>query len=478
MAQHPQTLPVLVVDLDGTLIRSDMLFESFWSGFARDWRTPLWAIAGLARGRAALKARLAAISPPDPAALPYEPAVLEHVRQWRARGGQSALVTAADQTLANAVANHLDLFDAVHGSDGAINLKGPAKAEWLRRTYGAGSYVYAGDSTADLPVWQTAAGAVTVGLRPGLRARVDALHPDAVHLAPPAPIFPAALRAMRPQQWVKNLLVFLPMLAAHQFGPHTLAQGLVAFLAFSLVASSVYLLNDLLDIGSDRAHPRKRNRPLASGALPLSHGMAMVPLLLAMGLGLGLVLQPLFLPVLLGYYLLTIAYSLWLKRKPILDICVLATLYTLRLAAGGAAMGIVPSVWLLSFSAFLFFALAAVKRQAELVDMAHRNQVEAAGRGYRVSDLPVVTQMATASGFVAVLVFMLYLNEPVTRDLYANPMILWAVCLLLLYWVARMILLAQRGQMDDDPVAFAVRDRVSQIVLLLFAATFALATLL
>ncbi len=404
--------------------------------------------------------------------------MLEHVRQWRARGGQSALVTAADQTLANAVANHLDLFDAVHGSDGAINLKGPAKAEWLRRTYGAGSYVYAGDSTADLPVWQTAAGAVTVGLRPGLRARVDALHPDAVHLAPPAPIFPAALRAMRPQQWVKNLLVFLPMLAAHQFGPHTLAQGLVAFLAFSLVASSVYLLNDLLDIGSDRAHPRKRNRPLASGALPLSHGMAMVPLLLAMGLGLGLVLQPLFLPVLLGYYLLTIAYSLWLKRKPILDICVLATLYTLRLAAGGAAMGIVPSVWLLSFSAFLFFALAAVKRQAELVDMAHRNQVEAAGRGYRVSDLPVVTQMATASGFVAVLVFMLYLNEPVTRDLYANPMILWAVCLLLLYWVARMILLAQRGQMDDDPVAFAVRDRVSQIVLLLFAATFALATLL
>ncbi|MCL4676778.1 MAG: UbiA family prenyltransferase, partial [Pararhodobacter sp.] len=251
-----------------------------------------------------------------------------------------------------------------------------------------------------------------------------------------------------------------------------LSAAALAFVAFSLVASSVYLLNDLLDLASDRAHPRKRNRPLASGALPLARGMVLVPILVLAGIAIALTLEPLFLLVLLFYYLLTIAYSLWLKRRPILDICTLASLYTLRVAAGAAATGLVLSVWLLAFSAFLFFSLAAVKRQAELVDMAERGLDSAAGRGYRVGDLPVITQMATASGFVAVLVLMLYLNEPMVLTKYDYPVLIWGACLVLLYWVARMILVAQRGKMNDDPVVFAARDRTSQVAFLLIVGLF------
>ncbi|MCB1388088.1 MAG: UbiA family prenyltransferase [Rhodobacteraceae bacterium] len=472
------TRPLLVVDLDGTLVRSDMLYESFWSAFSRDWRTPLAALVALAQGKAALKARLAALGAPDPATLPYTPEVLDEIRAWRETGGRVALVTAADQSIADSIARHLDLFDEVHGSDGTTNLKGEAKAAFLRDRYGSQGFTYAGDSTADLAVWHEAAGAITVGLSPALRARVDGLRPGARHLAPPRSLLPAALRAMRPHQWFKNALIFFPMVAAHDFDASALLPGVLAVVAFSLVASSVYLLNDLLDIASDRAHPRKRLRPLASGALPLRTGMAMVPLILLLGIGVALLLPPLFLLVLGGYYALTVAYSLWFKRKPIIDIALLASLYTMRVIAGGAASGIELSVWLLAFSAFLFFSLAAVKRQAELVDMAQRNVTEAAGRGYRVSDLAVVTQMATASGFVAVLVLMLYLNEPEVLVLYHHPILLWAACLVLLYWVSRMVLVASRGKMDDDPTVFAARDRVSLVSVAIIAALFVAAKVL
>lgn len=478
MLKNNEVRPVLVIDLDGTLIRSDMLYECYWTSFARDWRTPLWAIAGLAKGRAALKARMAECGSPDPATLPYTPEVVDYIKTWRADGGRTALVTAADQSIAAAIAAHLGLFDEVHGSNGETNLKGPAKAAFLRERFDDTGYIYAGDSAVDLPVWQGAVGAVTVGLAPGLRAEVDRMDAKATHLAPPVSIVPAALRAMRPHQWLKNLLVFFPLLAAHVLQAGAILQATLAFLAFSLVASSVYLLNDLLDLASDRAHPRKRKRPLASGALPLAKGMWLVPILLALGMVLALWLPPLFFVVLVGYYVLTITYSLWLKRQPILDICTLASLYTLRVAAGGAATDIPLSVWLLAFSAFLFFSLAAVKRQTELVDMVQRGIETAPGRGYRVGDLPVVTQMATASGFVAVLVLMLYINEPAVLQRYSHPELIWAACLVLLYWVSRMILVAQRGKMEDDPVVFAARDRGSQIAFALIIGLFLLAGLL
>ncbi|MEZ5753027.1 MAG: UbiA family prenyltransferase [Paracoccaceae bacterium] len=477
MTDDRATTPILVVDLDGTLIRSDMLYESFWAGFARDWTTPFTAIGALIRGRAALKAELARAAAPDIATLPYNPEVIELVTDWRARGGRTALVTAADSRLAGLVADHLGIFDETHASDGTRNLKGAEKAALLDQQFGPGGYVYVGDSTADLAVWARAADAITVDAPQGLRRKVEALHPTARHLGAPASTNRALLNAMRPHQWLKNLLVLFPVIAAHGFTPVMIAQSVIAFFAFSLVASSVYLLNDLLDIRSDRAHPRKRMRPMASGALKLQRGMMMIPILLFAGLVLSLFLPAAFLVVLTAYYLLTIAYSLWLKRQPIIDIVTLAALYTLRVMAGGAATELELSVWMLAFSVFLFLSLAAVKRQAELVDLETRGADKTSGRGYRVGDLATVSQMATASGFVSVLVLMLYLNEPTVRHQYSQPAYLWGAGLALIFWISRTVLLTARGQMHDDPIVFAARDKVSLGVLVLIVALFAGATL-
>ncbi|MFP4043823.1 MAG: UbiA family prenyltransferase, partial [Rhodosalinus sp.] len=269
------------------------------------------------------------------------------------------------------------------------------------------------------------------------------------------------LRAIRPQQWLKNLLVFLPLLVAHRFTLPAIGEAALAFVVFSLVASSVYLLNDLLDLEADRAHPRKRERPFASGALPLSWGTALAPGLLLAGGLLALPLGPEFLGVMAVYYLVTTAYSFVLKRRLVVDICALAALYTLRIIAGGVATGIPLSVWLLAFSMFFFFSLAATKRQAELVSSAEEGAEKAPGRGYMTDDLPLVSNMAVASGYVSVLVMALYINSPAVTVLYSATEPLWGICLILLYWLSRMVMLAHRGQMHDDPVVFAVKDPVS-----------------
>jgi 4-hydroxybenzoate polyprenyltransferase/phosphoglycolate phosphatase-like HAD superfamily hydrolase len=466
---------VLVVDLDGTLLRSDMLHETFWAALARQWWAPLAALRALAdAGKPGLKRRLAELGPVDPGRLPYNDEVLALVRRWRAQGGRTALVSAADAGLAGRVAAHLGLFDEVHGTTPGHNLKGKAKADFLAERFGAGRYVYVGDAAADLPVWAGAAEAVTVTPSARLRARVAATMAAAgdrpvTHLPATAQAARTWLRALRPHQWAKNLLVFLPMLAAHRLDAVTLGQSALAFVAFSLIASAIYLLNDLLDLDADRAHPRKRTRPFAAGALPLAQGGLAAPALLVAGLGCAALLGPGFLGVMLGYVVVTSAYSLSLKRRLVIDICVLAGLYTLRIFAGGAATGIPLSVWLLAFSIFLFFSLAAVKRQAELVDGAAAGRSGAHGRGYQVEDLPIVSGMAIASGYVSVLVMALYLTSPEVKSLYAAPQLLWGICLVLLYWISRVVMLTHRGRMHDDPVVFALRDPVSRLCLLLVA---------
>jgi 4-hydroxybenzoate polyprenyltransferase len=276
----------------------------------------------------------------------------------------------------------------------------------------------------------------------------------------------ACLQALRPHQWVKNLLIFLPMLLAHQFDTQTTWQSVLAFAAFSLVASSVYVLNDLLDLPSDRAHPRKNKRPFASGRLRVVHGIWLAPLLLSAGFLIALGLGDRFALVMLGYCAATTAYSLYLKRCLVIDICTLAVLYTLRLIAGSFATGIPLSIWLLAFSIFFFFALAALKRQAELVDTAKTGKEKIEGRGYCAGDLPLVANMTISSGYISVLVMALYLNSPAVQKLYTWPSVLWGICLVLLYWVSRMAIITHQGKMHDDPIIFAVRDTVSQICLL------------
>jgi 4-hydroxybenzoate polyprenyltransferase/phosphoserine phosphatase len=451
---------VLVVDLDGTLIRTDMLYETFWAALSKRWLNVVPALRALQGGRAALKRTLEGMAEVDPAALPLNEDVLARVRRWREDGGRTALVSASDQRLVERIADHVGLFDDAHGSDGTTNLKGPEKARLLAERFPEG-FAYMGDAHADYTVWEKATRAITVDVAPALRARVDALTVESEHLTTRGSLVRPLLKAMRPHQWLKNVLVFLPVLAAHQFDLVTIGRALLAFTAYSLIASSVYLLNDLLDLASDRAHPRKRARPFASGALPLAWGTALAPGLLAGGVLVSLLLGPAFLGVMAFYYAVTTAYSFNLKRRLVVDICTLAGLYTLRIIAGGVATGIPLSVWLLAFSMFFFFALAAMKRQAELVSGAAAGEEKAHGRGYMTSDLPLVANMAVSSGYVSVLVLALWLDSSAVRELYSETAPLWGICLILLYWISRMVMITHRGWMHDDPVVFAARDRNS-----------------
>ncbi len=453
---------VLAVDLDGTLIASDMLHESFWATLARDRRQFARAtLALLTGGRAAVKAALAGAEV-DVARLPYKSGVLDEIRKRKEAGAHVVLATASDHALAHAVAEHLDLFDEVLASDGTTNLKGRAKAEALTEKFGEKGFTYVGDAPADLPVWSAAKEAIAVDVTPALKSRISTdLVTEIESAAAPSGRLQAGFRALRPHQWLKNLLVFIPMLLAHELGAGTLLTALAAFIAFSLTASSVYVLNDLLDLSADRAHPRKRNRPFASGALPLQAGLVLAPGLFLAGLAIGAFAGPLFLAVLVFYFLCTLAYSLVLKRLTVIDICMLAGLYTLRVIAGAAATLTPPSVWLLGFSIFFFLAMAAVKRQAELVDLIATGRDKAAGRAYLPEDLPLITMMALAAGYVSVLVAGLYLTSDAVAELYSFPPALWGICAVLIYWLSRIVMLTHRERMHDDPIVFAVTDKVS-----------------
>lgn len=473
----PDQGPPLIVDLDGTLTPTDTLGESlFLLARERPW-TMLRALVTLRAGRAAFKARVAELAPPDPTALPLNAALVDWLRAQAASGRTLVLATASDQRLAHAVADRVGLFATVLASDGQRNLKGPAKAAALVERYGQGGFDYVGDSRADLPVWAAARQAIVVG-GAGLAKAAAQVTAVGCHFPPP-PRAAALLTALRPHQWVKNLLLFLPLVAAHHLsdGPRLLAVVL-AFGLFSLTASAVYLLNDLLDLPADRAHPRKRQRPFAAGTLPLAWGALLSPLLILTALGLSLLfLPPLFTLILVGYTLLTTAYSFGLKRKPVVDVLLLAALYTVRVIAGAAAVAIVPSFWLLAFSLFIFLSLALAKRYTELDSLRQRGELTAAGRGWHVDDLPLVQSLGTGAGLAAVLVLALYIDSAPARQLYATPQVLWLVCPLLLYWISRLWFKTHRGEMHDDPVVFALRDRVSLATGVLTAASVLLASL-
>lgn len=452
----------LAVDLDGTLVRTDLLYESFWASFANSYATPLLAALGLMRGRAQLKHVLAEKSGLDVTLLPYDEQVINRIKAWRENGGKAVLVTASDIGLARRVAEYLGIFDEVHGSDGETNLKGRVKAAFLANRYGARNFAYIGDHKSDLPVWDSAAQIICVAPRASLRGKLRQLHSEP-ELLERTRNPSAYLKSLRFHHWLKNLLVFLPMLAAHRFDGATILPSVIAFFAFGFIASSVYILNDLLDLAADRAHHRKRTRPFASGAVPIAHGTGMAAALIALGAALASLLTVDFMLTMLGYFALTMAYSLELKRRAVVDICALATLYVLRIVAGAAATGIPLSVWMLAFALFFFVSLATIKRQAELVDASARGHLKTAGRGYYPSDLAIIAQMATAAGFVSVLVLALYVNSREVVALYRYPETLWGICVVLLYWISRMVMITHRGHMHDDPIVYAATDRNSYV---------------
>jgi 4-hydroxybenzoate polyprenyltransferase len=465
-------LPPLAVDMDGTVVLGDTLHESLLVLLRRNplylFVLPVWLLGGKAR----FKRELARRAVPDPADLAYNRPLLDWLRGQR---GQRELIlcTAADAGIADAVAAHLELFDTVLASDGERNLSGADKAAALVERCGERGFDYAGNGAVDVAIWRHARRAIVVSASAGTERAARAVA-EIEQVLPAAPAGVGAwLRALRLHQWLKNLLVFIPLLTAHlALDPQAVGRSALAFLAFGLCASSVYLLNDLLDLPADRAHPRKRLRPFAAGQRSLLAGLALAPVLLAAAFALALATLPeRFVLALAAYYLLTLAYSLLLKRVEMLDVVVLAALYTARIVAGAFAIEVALSFWLLAFSMFLFLSLALVKRYTELAVMREAGRASAAGRGYRVEDLPMLGALGTAAGYLSVLVLALYINSAKSEELYRQPKLLWLLCPLLLYWVGRVWLLTQRGRMHDDPLLFALRDPVSLAVLALGLAT-------
>jgi 4-hydroxybenzoate polyprenyltransferase/phosphoserine phosphatase len=453
----------LCVDLDGTLIHSDLLLES---ALLLIKQRPLYILSmflWLLQGKAVLKAQIAARVNLSPAALPYNNELLEWLRAERQAGRPLWLCTAANEKLANAVAAHLDLFEGVVASDPTRNLAGDAKASELVRLFGERGFDYCGNEVRDLKVWQHSHGAVVVNATSALEKAAAAEGAAVVGSFPSrGSRWRAVLRALRPHQWAKNALIFAPLLAAHQARSlHQLSAVAMATVAFCLCASSVYILNDLLDLEADRAHPRKSRRPFASGALSIKAGLLLCPLLLLGGVALAAFLPGKFQLVFATYYVLTCAYSFDLKGRVIVDTLSLAALYTLRIIAGAAAVDVPLSFWMLLFSIFLFLSLAFVKRYAELDSLRRRARLRAAGRGYHVEDLGVLQSLGSASGYMSILVLALYINSPEVAALYQRPKMIWLLCVLMLYWISRVWMKAHRGEMHDDPVVFALKDRVS-----------------
>ncbi|MCU6498857.1 UbiA family prenyltransferase [Rugamonas sp. A1-17] len=463
----PETMP-LCVDCDGTLIHTDLLFESFLilikSHFWLALCVPFWL---LRHGKAATKLRIAARVDIDVSLLPYSTAVLEYVRQHRARGRKVILATASAQSYADAIALHLGCFDQVLATNDseARNLSAAAKAERLDQLFGQGGYEYLGNSHDDLPVWQHAGRIAVANASAAVLNGARKLGPVEVVAAAPHSALRASLKALRPHQWLKNILIFIPLAMSHRLADTSLLQqSLLAFLSFGLCASSVYVLNDMLDIESDRAHHRKKTRPFASGALPIPLGAALMCGTLALSIALLLLLPPLFAVMMAIYYTTTLAYSFRLKRQVVVDIMLLSGLYTIRILAGSAATGIVPSFWLLSFSIFIFLSLALVKRYAEMQALAVRAKRVTSGRGYSVDDLAVLLALGAASGFSAIQVLALYINSPEINSMYRHPQFLWIIMPMMLYWISRIWLKTHRGEMHDDPVVFAAKDWQSLVI--------------
>lgn len=458
--------PPLCVDCDGTLVNTDLLAESILVFLKNSPLQLFTLVTWLLKGRAYLKEKLAEYIDLDIAELPYNNTFIQFLREEKSRGRCLVLVTAAPKKFAEQVAKHTGLFHFVLATTGRINLKGKQKANELVKTFGVKGFDYAANSNVDLDIWRVANSAilVNVGPRVGVRARAVA---QVSRAFPRKSRIRSYFHVLRFQQWLKNLLLAVPLLAAHRIGDLNLAVQLIgAFVAFGLVASAGYVLNDLLDITTDRSHPRKRLRPFASGEVPIMHGLLALPGLLIGGLLLARSLSVPFSHWLVIYFTVTVAYSLWLKKILMLDVIILACLYSLRVIAGGVVTGIDLSFWLLAFALFVFFSLALVKRCCELRVMLAQNKHVVLGRGYCIDDLQLLETLGASSGVAAILVLALYINSvDVTRN-YAEAYWLWLLCPLLLYWIGRMWAVAHRAQMLDDPVVFAVRDGPSRIVAL------------
>ena len=464
---------VIAVDLDGTLTLTDTLYEAALV-LARSkpimlFLLPFWLVKSVAY----FKLKVAENSVLDVTTLPYNAPFIDWLKEQKARGKTIVLCTAANELIARNVYKHFDLFDDFIASDETTNLKSANKRKELEDKYGEHGYDYAGNSSADLEVWAGATQAIVVNASVTVLTKASKVASVSETFPSENPNLSVWLKALRVHQWLKNLLLFVPLLAAHQFGNfQSLATLTLAFISFSLCASSVYIINDLLDLESDRRHPRKKNRPFASAKLPISLGLVVALALIGSSVALGAVVGEEFLVILLLYLSLTVAYSMALKRLVLIDCLTLATLYTVRIIAGAVAVSVSLSFWLLAFSVFMFFSLALVKRYAELKVQILEAKSFAHGRGYVVSDAPLLQTLGVTSGYISALVLALYVQSEDIFSLYAQPLAIWLVLPILLFWVSWVWLKAERGEMHDDPIVFAAKDKASLVVAALTAVTF------
>lgn len=458
----------LAVDLDGTLIATDLLWEGLFILLKKNplyiFLVPFWAAAGPARLKQAIAQRVDI----DPASLPYRAPLLDRIRAEHAEGRKIVLATGTPRKFADAIARHLGVFDRVLATDGVDNLTSGKKRASLIAAYGDGGFDYAGNSRHDLQVFDAARSAIVVA--PDRHAaRWQAAH-GAEAMPAPKPTLRTIVKMLRVHQWLKNSLITVPMVLSHEyFNTNMIWECLLAFVSFSAVASAIYILNDFFDLALDRKHATKRNRPFASGALSIPFGIGAIAVLLAIGLGTGALLSLEFLAVLGGYLAVTTAYSLSFKRMLLVDVLTLAGLYTIRVLAGAAATGVDVSFWLLAFSIFFFLSLALVKRFVELRTTAIPPGERIAGRGYRTEDQEIVAQAGMASAFSSALVLALYIDSVAVRELYPHPWLIWPLPPIVLYLTMRVWILARRDEMHDDPVVFIIRDWRSQIVVLIGA---------
>lgn len=458
-----ESLPVLCVDLDGTLIRSDLLWECILLLVKTQpsalFFMPFW----LLRGPAFLKRQVARRVQLDPARLPYRQQVLDLIQEEKVAGRRIALVTAADQALAESISAHIGLFDEVHGSDGQRNLIGANKAAFLADRFAASGFDYVGDSALDLHVWRLARAAYVVGT-PARAEQAAAVTTLKATISAPCPSIRTWVDALRGHHWAKNLLLFLPLFLSHNLQVDPLLRTAAGFVLFGFCASGLYILNDLLDLHSDREHPWKSARPFAAGEISIPAGISVSLALVGSALGLGFLLDPQFGGVLLGYAALTMIYSIYLKKLALLDVFVLSSFYSFRILAGALISATPLSQWFLAFSMFVFLSLAMAKRYSELL---HANNLVASGnsgRGYRVDDRELILALGVGSSFSAVVILSLYVQSQDVRVLYLSPEYLFLLCPIVLYWLSRTWLQAHRGELKEDPVTLAIHDPVSYAV--------------
>ena len=454
----------LFVDLDGTLVSTDTLWESCLLFIKRYPLHVLRLIIWSFYGKAYFKEQVAKIVIPNAETLPYQDEVVRYVSNVKDSGRDVYLITAANRRVADCISKHLKIFTSAIGSDSKLNLKGKMKLNAIQNTIGTKFFDYIGDSKADIVIWSEAHTAIICGDKHKIKDQLNnnkivILSGDGKNL------IKKWIKALRLHQWSKNGLLFLALFMSHRIIELNLfKQAIIAFFSFSLSASAVYILNDLFDLEADRKHPSKKNRPFASGDLSVTSGIIAIPGLFIISFLLATSLLPnIFLIVLIIYLITTTSYSLYFKEKLFLDVIILGALYTLRVLAGGLAVGVEVSSWLLGFSWFFFLSLAFMKRYADLLLIKNNNQEELFGRGYSVIDLDIVQKLGISSGFISLLILALYINGDQVMVLYKQPEVIWLTIPILLYWLMRMWFVAHKGKMTDDPIAFALKDKSSYI---------------